>query len=262
MWPRWTFDGPQPFFQTVPDQTLTGNQTAAPVDFITRAGDFVLLGLVAQSTGAFSTRIYHKGEGRYLDNGRVRSANLWGSAQYPTFTRAKFFKANSTVSFELTDLSGSTNTIRLYLIGRQASPGDSERYGKNRGFFVMVADPLDVGIVLPGNLSLTQSVQVDSAAHFICDAMTSTQTSSNFLMNLAFRDPRSQFSLNLSNDRMHHDALFGTQNLPFVFQSPAVMAKNSQLLFDGLDKSGSTNTVRPTLVGALSDSDNPADWAA
>jgi hypothetical protein len=259
MWPRWIFDGPPPFFQQLPDQVLTGNQ-AVNTTFVSRGGDFLLTGLVAQSTGTFLSRLNATWEGNYLDNGKCRSANLWGTAQYPTWIRPKFIPANSTLAFELTDVSGSGNTIRITLLGRSATADDKKRWGRGRGFFVMNSDPVDAGIVLTANQSLIQSIQVEDAFNFRCDAAVHIATSTNYFANLLYRDVRNQMTIRLANDKVIAANLFGVQNLPFVFQSPPVFYKQSTLGFDVQDNSGSPNTLRPMLVGERLDSDNPDDW--
>lgn len=82
--------------------------------------DFEADFLVVNSTGVFSCRI-RIGD-RYLSNIPIHSANLFGTAQNPMPLLSPLkIRKNDIVIFELTELSGANNNIRIGLIGRELS---------------------------------------------------------------------------------------------------------------------------------------------
>lgn len=264
LWPTFAPREKTPaWIQTVPDQVVTANGTlVAP--FTTRGGDFLLLGLVAQATStSFKSRINAVWEGNYLDTGPIRSTLLWGSAGTPTWVRPKFIPANSTISFELTDFSGAPNTIRLQLLGctvpQQLREKWARRYGKGRGFMAYTLDSSDTGAIVPASGELYTAFTVEDAYNFRCDVANSVQTSTNFLANIQYRDPRMNNVVWLSNDKIHHDNVFGAQSAPGTFLVAPVMKRSSSVTFDLLDKSGAQNTIRPVLIGERV-GDDPAVW--
>ncbi len=267
IWPSFApKDAAPAFSQAIPDQAVAANTTlTAP--FVTRGGDFLLLGLVAQATSAsWKSRINATWEGNYLDTGPIRASLLWGSAATPTWIRPKFIPANSTISFELTDFSGSTNTIKILLIGCSVPPQLKEkwkrRYGKGRGFMCYTLDSSDTGAVIAnGNGEIYSSLTIEDAFNFRCDVANSQQTSTNFMANIQFRDPRMDAIQWLANDKTHHDNVFGNQANPGTFLCPPAMRRSSAVTFDFLDKSGSANTIRPVLIGERV-GDDPATWDA
>jgi hypothetical protein len=94
---------------------LAGNAQAAPqVQVVNHS--FRASFLVALSTGPFSCRL-RVGD-RYLSNIAIHSDNLFGTAQAPMPLLAPIaVDKNDLIIFEITDLSGAPNDIRIALIG-------------------------------------------------------------------------------------------------------------------------------------------------
>lgn len=98
--------------------SLTANQAllGQVVSIFTEA-DWVWRGLVFQSTGLFSIQP-QDGQGYYLSSGLMHSTNLVNSPgdPWPVFPEV-FYPAGGRIYFNITDLSGATNTGQLLFIG-------------------------------------------------------------------------------------------------------------------------------------------------
>ncbi len=88
--------------------------------------DWVWRGLVFTSTGLFSVQ-FQDGQGYYLSSGLMYSTNLVNSPgdPWPYFPEV-FYPAGGRIYFNITDLSGSTNTGQILFIGanRYKVPGN------------------------------------------------------------------------------------------------------------------------------------------
>jgi len=116
-----------PFWYTTenPPLTLSANQTVQTSIHIGRDGAFELHKIGAYSTGAFSVVIYDPNSGRRLTSGAVHSDLLTGNAWFPyILAEPLFMKRNSWLKLDITDLSGSENSIYLTLAGRRIYQGD------------------------------------------------------------------------------------------------------------------------------------------
>ena len=100
------------------DITLTANQARSGVGvFVDGDGDFRLEALSGSATGAYSLRFKTPSEKNFPDS-QARNANLVGSAAFPfPLPAAMTYPAGAKIAFDLTDLSGSSNTVQLVLIG-------------------------------------------------------------------------------------------------------------------------------------------------
>lgn len=81
-------------------------------------GDFVLLFLMATSTGTFKIQFSDKGKNRPFSDIRVDSRNSFGTAQnpFPILTPYTFNKGG-VIGIDLEDTSNANNTVRVSFFG-------------------------------------------------------------------------------------------------------------------------------------------------
>lgn len=81
-------------------------------------GDFTVLFLMAQSTGAFKVQWSDKGKNRPFSEVQIDSRNMFGTAQnpFPLLTPYTFSKGGI-MGLDFTDLSNANNTIRVTFFG-------------------------------------------------------------------------------------------------------------------------------------------------
>lgn len=100
------------------DITLSASQARNGVGvFVDGDGDFRLEAISGSSTGAYSLRFKTPREKNFPDS-QARNSNLVGTAAFPFPLPAPMtYPAGAKISFDLTDLSGASNTVQLVLIG-------------------------------------------------------------------------------------------------------------------------------------------------
>lgn len=100
------------------DVTLTANQARNGVGvFVDGDGDFRLEAISGSSTGAYSLRLKTPREKTFPDS-QARNSNLVGTAAFPfPLPGPMVYPAGAQIRFDLTDLSGASNTIQIVLIG-------------------------------------------------------------------------------------------------------------------------------------------------
>lgn len=98
--------------------SLTSNGTATSTITVTREADFYLTKVVRVATGSFTFMIRDSSNDRQWSNVQVHSDIGAGTAQLPLLLpKPRFVARASTITIDLTDISGSSNTVRLGLIG-------------------------------------------------------------------------------------------------------------------------------------------------
>lgn len=106
-------------FDYVYDVVLTGNQSLSDqvVSIFTEA-DFAWRALVVNTyTGEFSVR-FTDGQGYYLSSGMMNVNNILGTPADPWIVSPEtLYPAGGRISIDITDLSGSENTIQLLFRG-------------------------------------------------------------------------------------------------------------------------------------------------
>ena len=117
------FNGPGRFFEYTQTfvltslQALNQQQIAQVLD-----SDFKAMFAMATSTGNFTSKIYSSSDKRGYSNQQTHSALFWGTAQNPfPLLSPIYFKSQSAILLDLTDLSGAGNTIYVSLAGVELS---------------------------------------------------------------------------------------------------------------------------------------------
>ena len=100
------------------ERTLTANEEQLDQTITIQAdSDFVWVGLVGESTGAYEIR-FRLPSGRYTSSSRLRNSLCVGTAQLPApvlpFVVAQ---ANGRIGVDIKDLSGAGNSVYLALRG-------------------------------------------------------------------------------------------------------------------------------------------------
>lgn len=97
---------------------LIANGTATTTIATTREADFYLAKLVRVSTGTFSFMVRDSSNDRQWSNVQLHSDIGAGTAQLPLILpKPRFVARSSTLTIDITDLSGAANTVRLGFIG-------------------------------------------------------------------------------------------------------------------------------------------------
>lgn len=98
--------------------TLTANGTATATITVTREADFYLTKVVRVQTGSFTFMIRDSSNDRQWSSTQLHSDIGAGTAQLPLLLpKPRFVARASTITIDLTDISGSSNTVRIGLIG-------------------------------------------------------------------------------------------------------------------------------------------------
>jgi hypothetical protein len=97
---------------------LSGLGTSVQTIKVSADAPFIATKIVGASTGDYSAEIRISGSDRILMNEAVHSSALVGTAERPgILPKPLLIQANAVVTFNLTDLSNSTNEIYFSLMG-------------------------------------------------------------------------------------------------------------------------------------------------
>ena len=116
-------DNVLPYFYSLNNTVLGGNPIAANATVqnsikITADAAFVAMDMRGVTNGDMLIFMRTDSSDRQLMNQAVHSSLLLGTGQWPSPLRKPFLiPANTTLSFDLTDISGQQNEIRLTLAG-------------------------------------------------------------------------------------------------------------------------------------------------
>lgn len=116
-------DNVLPYFYSLNNTVLSGNPIAANATVqnsikITADAAFVAMDMRGVTIGDMLIFMRTDSSDRQLMNQSVHSSLLLGTGQWPSPLRKPFLvPANTTLSFDLTDISGVQNEIRLTLAG-------------------------------------------------------------------------------------------------------------------------------------------------
>jgi hypothetical protein len=98
--------------------TVPANATVANQFKVTADAGFIAMSVRGQSSGDFLVQARIDSSDRILMNIPVASSSFVGTGQRPApLHKPLVLPANTTVSFDLTDISGSPNDIFLYFVG-------------------------------------------------------------------------------------------------------------------------------------------------
>jgi hypothetical protein len=97
---------------------IPANQSVSNSFKVTADAGFIAMSVRAQSNGDFLVQARIDNSDRILMNLPVASSAFCGTGQRPApLHKPLLLSANTTVSFDLTDLSGSPNAVYLYFFG-------------------------------------------------------------------------------------------------------------------------------------------------
>lgn len=97
---------------------ITGNGQANLITRIDADADFLVRKIVGNRTGAYTLQISDSAAADSWQDQPVSDANQVGTAQYPyLLAKPRLIGRNSTISIQMNDLSGSTNTVQLIYEG-------------------------------------------------------------------------------------------------------------------------------------------------
>ncbi len=97
---------------------LVGNSTGQNSIKISADSAFIACDVRGASTGDYSVMMRQDASDRQLMNQQIHSSAFMGTAQRPgIFNKPLLLPANTTISFDFTDLSGVANDIYLSLVG-------------------------------------------------------------------------------------------------------------------------------------------------
>lgn len=98
----------------------TANGTLTPQRDQGDQGDAEIYYLMAKATGPFSVKFYSDIIDKYHSNQPVESTLICGNAQFPgRLLETLFVPAGTSVTIEVTDLSGAANSVEIVGIGQQ-----------------------------------------------------------------------------------------------------------------------------------------------
>lgn len=102
---------------------LAANANVTPSIVLDADSDFMLIWLIASSTGTFQFRMQDNATGRFFQNGKINSVNMFGTAQQPFPMLPPYvFKRQNSIGLDITDTSGAPNTIQIVLAGKKIFP--------------------------------------------------------------------------------------------------------------------------------------------
>lgn len=105
-------------------QSLSANQQQQYSVRIQSDSDFLCQKIVASSTSTFTVQITDTATNKLWFSSAANSANLVGTAQRPFYMlKPRLIPANANLIVQLTDTSGSSNTVELVLEGYKQSKG-------------------------------------------------------------------------------------------------------------------------------------------
>jgi hypothetical protein len=116
-------------------QTLAGNANSGEIPVtVSQDAGFLWEALVGVSTGTYTLTIRDTGKEIRFMNAALQNTMLVGTAQRPGYMSLKpyWFRPNSTITIDFTDISGSSNEIRIAMLGRRAKT-DPGAFAYTRG---------------------------------------------------------------------------------------------------------------------------------
>jgi len=112
------FTGTIKWFQYSANLSLLALATGTVQTRIQNDANFVIRKYLATSTGNFKARMSDTGSQKDWMDGPVQKDNIFGTAQYPAvLSKPRTLRRNSTIQYEITDLSGAANVIQIVFEG-------------------------------------------------------------------------------------------------------------------------------------------------
>jgi hypothetical protein len=243
--------------------TLAGNGKAELEFLIDFQGHFEWAYIMGVSTGAYSLKFFDNGRNRELQNRPIHSSLIVGSAQRPFKLPEPYFlnvgDSQRTVKCTITDLTGSTNTVRLVIYGRrwyhkEAEPDIAVAMTQQLGggdvpytYFLAPEenDPTTgLGVLVPANG--TRKLTFQSDAHSDTELTKWMAISTGPFTVLELDNSKNKF---LMNDEVHSDNAFGNAEFPFIPADSFLLERQKYLIMTVKDISGAPNRVTAAAAG-------------
>lgn len=209
--------------------------------------DFLLEKMIYQATSRSIILRMRDSRGRYInpqnvDLRAVAGGNIAGNSHNAFELPVPYRFANSSnIEVELADYSGSTNEVRLALLGSKVRCGIAPWHMKSR-FQTVIHSTERVLVAANGTSYLT--IVIDSDADFIIHKTMAVRTGAALVsVNEGGRD------LDWVSSATHIDNMFGDAMFPHVLSEPRFVYRNSTITFTIQDLTGNPNTVEIILVG-------------
>ena len=258
-----------PYFCVIASAAMSGNGSNNQTLILDDDADFDLHGVSVVSTidnqndprpNNFSVRVQDANNGRFWSSAAVSEAAY---LPFDRITRPVRLKARSNLTFSFNELSGSTNTATVILHGYKVvqsvgapsfppatsagQPAASGQPGIAQSRYMFIpCKYVATGTALSGNASGLVSVPLDDDADFELHGISGSSSVD------AANDPRpNNFAVQLTDK--DNDRIWSSARVPqiafvpgYQLVRPVLISRRSNLNFDFLNLSGSTNT--PTVV--------------
>jgi hypothetical protein len=207
--------------------------------------DFVVTKIFGTQTSTYTIQLRDSGSGRKWSDNAINNANIVGTVNLPHIVPLpRRVKADSTIYFNVTDTSGSTNTIQIILFGYKIykAPPDYENMleGKLRKY--------DYKYIFDKRINSTSETQdnlkISSGHDFIIHAITGN---SGEAYSLQIRD--SDSNENWFETKIKNTNIIGSAQYPTIFSKPRRVKHGQVIYFSLWGTTGNNNDVEIVLHG-------------
>lgn len=230
-------------------------------------GDAALYYLTAESSGQFAVRLESNVLDRKLMNRPVESSLIFGHGNLPAvLTEPLFVPSSSSINIELTDLSGSSNTVSLVAIGSQllkprtdADRQEIAAQAYKHPFWLTTDDGAQVTV--GANQTSTFELTVPGDAHFLATRLLYRSTgdcdielvegSRRSLMSTGAVMPIPLVAAQTLSVTGFPGSLVPAAATPMMLPFSHLFEKKTALTLRVTDTSGSSNTISAALAGQL-----------
>ncbi len=234
------------------------------LDFlIDSQGHFDWASIVGVSSGAFSLEFFDPSTNRLLQNRPVHSNTIVGVAARQFLLPEPYFfnvgDSQRVLQAVLRDLSGSTNTVRLNLVGRRIyhkeAPPDVAldlqktfgQGGRTYAYFLTPNETKQDGTVTPVGANLTASFTFESDASADTE-IKKLMAKSTGAFSFTIRERDTNRLLMPINGNIHSQNGWGNAEFPYILPDTYLLERQKQLIVDVTDLSGSTNYIYMTMA--------------
>jgi len=218
--------------------------------------DFELQKIVAIATSRnLRIRIIDDSTGRFLIKQSASLRDMAGGSILTPFILPRPFQilAGSTLTIEVADSSGKSNSLRLYFHGAKIRPGDPpwgvyDNVTKRivmKKYKAVLPFIYNTGVqTVSGSLSTYTRIEVDNDAHFLIQKITGFSSQA---ILLDFKDmPR---DISWQNIAIHHEAILGSGDFPNILFANRFIPRGSVISINVQNLSSSQATFEINLIG-------------
>lgn len=225
-------------------------------------GHFDWASIVGVSEGPFLIEFFDPASQRRLQNRPIHSDCILGNAQRQFLLPEPYFfnigDSQRQLKCFLRDLSGSSNVVRMNLIGRRIyhkeCPPDvqldlEKTFGfgsRTYSYFLLPNETKVDGTVTPVGAGGTASFTFESDASADTE-IQKLMVKSSGPFTFTLRD-RAMNRLLMPNP-VHSDNGWGTNFFPFFFADTYLVERQKQVIMDVVDLSGAPNYIYPVMAG-------------